>query len=48
MTERGRSLHSLAAAHRELLLRLQVQDSAGAAQQVQDILARVSAAFQPE
>jgi DNA-binding GntR family transcriptional regulator len=48
MAERGRSLHSLAAAHRELLLRLQVQDSAGAAQQVQDILARVSSAFEPE
>jgi DNA-binding GntR family transcriptional regulator len=48
MAERGRSLQSLAAAHRELLLRLQVQDSAGAAQQVQDILARVSSAFEPE
>jgi DNA-binding GntR family transcriptional regulator len=48
MAERGRSLHSLAAAHRDLLLRLQAQDSAGAAQQVQDILARVSSAFEPE
>jgi DNA-binding GntR family transcriptional regulator len=48
MAERGRSLHSLAAAHRELLSRLQAQDSAGAAQQVQDILARVSSAFEPE
>jgi DNA-binding GntR family transcriptional regulator len=48
MAERGRSLDSLAAAHRELLSRLQVQDSAGAAQQVQDILSRVSSAFEPE
>lgn len=48
MAERGRSLDSLAAAHRELLSRLQVQDSAGAAQQVQDILTRVSSAFEPE
>ena len=48
MTERGRSLASLASAHRELLLRLQAQDAEGSAKQVHDILARVSAAFEPE
>jgi len=47
MAERGRSLDSLAAAHRELLGRLQSQDTEGAAQHVQDILARVSSAFEP-
>jgi DNA-binding GntR family transcriptional regulator len=48
MTERGRSLDSLAGAHRELLLRLQAQDAEGSAKQVGDILARVSSAFEPE
>jgi DNA-binding GntR family transcriptional regulator len=48
LADRGRSLHSLAGVHRELLVRLQAQDSEGAAKQVQQILGRVSAAFEPE
>jgi DNA-binding GntR family transcriptional regulator len=47
MAERGRSLDSLAGAHRELLVRLQAQDAEGAAKHVQDILGRVSSAFEP-
>jgi DNA-binding GntR family transcriptional regulator len=48
LAERGRSLHSLAGLHRELLVRLQAQDSEGAAKQVHDILGRVSSAFDSE
>lgn len=48
LAERGRSLHSLAGVHRELLNRLQAQDTAGAAKQVHDILQRVSSAFDSE
>jgi DNA-binding GntR family transcriptional regulator len=48
LAERGRSLHSLAGVHRELLERLQAQDAEGAAKQVHDILMRVSSVFDPE
>jgi DNA-binding GntR family transcriptional regulator len=48
LAERGRSLHSLAGVHRELLGRLQAQDVEGAAKQVHDILSRVSSAFDPQ
>jgi DNA-binding GntR family transcriptional regulator len=48
LAERGRSLKSLAGLHRELLTRLHAQDSAGAAEQVSEILGRVSSAFGPE
>jgi DNA-binding GntR family transcriptional regulator len=48
LADRGRSLDSLAGVHRELLARLQAQDSEGAAKQVQQILGRVAAAFEPE
>jgi DNA-binding GntR family transcriptional regulator len=47
LAEKGRSLHSLAGVHRELLTRLQAQDVDGAAQHVQEILGRVSSAFEP-
>jgi DNA-binding GntR family transcriptional regulator len=47
LAEKGRSLHSLAGVHRELLTRLHAQDVDGAAQQVQEILGRVSSAFEP-
>ena len=47
LAEKGRSLHSLAGVHRELLTRLQAQDVEGAAQHVQEILGRVSSAFEP-
>jgi DNA-binding GntR family transcriptional regulator len=48
LADRGRSLNSLAGVHRELLVRLQAQDTEGAAKQVQEILGRVAAAFGPE
>jgi hypothetical protein len=48
LTEKGRSLKSLAGLHRGLLTRLHAQDSAGAAEQVGEILGRVSSAFGPE
>jgi len=48
LADRGRSLGSLAGAHREMLARLQAQDVEGSAKQVQDILGRVSSAFDPE
>jgi DNA-binding GntR family transcriptional regulator len=47
LAERGRSLGSLAGLHRELLNRLRAQDLEGAAEQVHDILERVSSAFEP-
>jgi DNA-binding GntR family transcriptional regulator len=48
LADRGRSLNSLAGVHRELLVRLQAQDTEGAAKQVQEILGRVASAFGPE
>jgi DNA-binding GntR family transcriptional regulator len=48
LTERGRSLGSLAGAHRELIARFRAQDTEGAAEQVAGILGRVAAAFDPE
>jgi DNA-binding GntR family transcriptional regulator len=48
LTERGRSLDSLAQMHRELLRLLQAQDTEGAATQVAAILERVSGSFAPE
>jgi DNA-binding GntR family transcriptional regulator len=48
LAETGRSFHSLAGEHRELLCRLRAQDPEGAAGQVHYILDRVSAAFNPE
>ena len=48
LAERGRKLGTLAASHRDLLTRFQAQDADGAAEQVGDILHRVSSAFDPE
>jgi DNA-binding GntR family transcriptional regulator len=48
LTERGRSLGSFAVLHRELLARLEAQDTEGAAGQVSSILARVASVFDPE
>jgi DNA-binding GntR family transcriptional regulator len=48
LAERGRSLGSLSALHRELMTRLRAQDAAGAAAQTGEILERVSSAFDPE
>jgi DNA-binding GntR family transcriptional regulator len=45
LAETGRSFHSLAGEHRELLSRLRAQDPEGAARQVHYILDRVSSAF---
>jgi len=47
LTEKGKSLSSLAGLHRELLARLRAQDTEGAAEQVKSMLERVSSAFDP-
>jgi DNA-binding GntR family transcriptional regulator len=47
LTDRGRSLESLAGLHRELLRRLHAQDIDGAAAQVKFILEHVCSAFDP-
>lgn len=48
LTERGRSVGSLAGLHRELVTRLRAQDTDAAAEQVATILGRVASAFDPE
>jgi DNA-binding GntR family transcriptional regulator len=48
LTERGHSLSSLAAAHRELLNRFNAQDTEGAAELVRAILERVASVFEPK
>jgi DNA-binding GntR family transcriptional regulator len=47
LTDRGRSLGTLAGAHRDLMTLLRAQNSAAAAEQVGVILGRVAAAFDP-
>ncbi len=48
LTERGHSLSSLAASHRELLSRFKAQDIEGAAELVRAILERVASVFDPK
>jgi DNA-binding GntR family transcriptional regulator len=47
LTERGRSLGSLAGAHRELIAQLRAQNVEAAAEHIGAILARVTSAFEP-
>ena len=48
LTEKGRGLGSLIGLHRELLVRLQAQDTEGAAGKVSSILSLVASAFDPQ
>ncbi len=47
LTEAGRSLGTLAGAHRDLVSRLRAQDTEAAAEQIGAILGRVASAFDP-
>lgn len=47
LAERGRSIGSLAGAHRDVMTALRAQDVEAAAEQVGAILARVASAFEP-